>query len=144
MTNYLSGKNLLLVLLLTGFLLVSDSLQCAFNCLTQAEHGATLTTTVRDCHLSIHQPDPVQTCVNKACHQRTPQHQDLGGPQLFSLLSLQHPLSGSSRLQLPLFRAAVPLRQAAATPQIFLATQSNDLSAPSQQLRSLRTTVLLN
>ena len=143
MTERLPTTNLLLLLLLTGFLLVTGSLQCAFACLTQADSGYRSTKQVSSCHLIENQPAPALNCPNKACHKVSPQHQDLGGPQLFSLNKLQHPLSSTSRLQMPLLRVGTPLTLPAPQP-ILLAVQSNDLSELSQQLRSLRSTVLLN
>jgi hypothetical protein len=141
-TERLPITNLLLLLTLTGFLLISGSLQCAFDCLTQAGNGRSVAARVNDCHLAIHQPDPVSPSTNKACHQGTQQQQDLGGPQLFSLNQLQHPLSSGSRQQMPVFRAGASLPLLSARQPRLLAGQNNDSFGPSQQLRSLRATVL--
>lgn len=144
MTDRFPITNLLLLLLLAGFLLVSGSLQCAFDCLTQADHGHSAAVRVDDCHITPQQPDPISICANKACHQGSPQHHNLGAPQLFSLTSLAQPLSGPSRVQLPLLRTGTPLLLALTRQPALLANYSPDLTVPSQQVLSLRTTVLLN
>ena len=144
MTERLPITNLLLLLMLTGFLFVSGSLQCAFECLTQADRSHNVAMRIVGCHVASLQPDPVLTCANKACHQGSPQHQDLGGPQLFSLNKLAHPLSSSSRQQMPLLSAGRPLPLAPAQQPVLLADNNADFTGPSQQLRSIRTTVLLN
>lgn len=135
---------LLLLLLLASFLLVSGGLQCAFDCLAQADHRHSAAVRVDDCHLKVPQADPASSCANKACHQGSPQRQNLDGPQLFSLNKLQYPFSGTSRLQMPVFRAGAPLPSTPAQHPILLAVQKTDFFKPSQQLRTLRTTVLLN
>ena len=144
MTDRTHITNLLLLLLLTSVMLVSGGLQCAFDCLTQADHRHSAAVRVDECHLVVQQPDQEISCANKACHQSNPQHQELGGPQLFSLNKLQHPLSGTSRLQMPLFRAGTQALQTPAPQPVLLLVQNNEFFKPSQQLRCLRTTVLLN
>ena len=136
--------NLLLLLLLGGFLLVSGSLQCAVDCLTQAGYDRSAAVRVGGCHLVALQPDMISSGTNKACHQGSPQHQDLAGPQLFSLSKLLHPLSSTARQQLPLFRVGAQEPATPVQPPLLLAANNLDLSGPSQQLRSLRTTVMLN
>lgn len=144
MTERTHITNLLLLLLLTSVMLASGGLQCAFDCLTQADHRHSAAVRVDECHLVVQPPDREISCANKACHQSSPQQLELGGPQLFSLNKLHHPLSGASRLQMPLFRAGTQALQPVAPQPVLLAELSNEFFKPSQQIRSLRTTVLLN
>ena len=144
MTERLPITNLLLLLILATFLLISGSLQSAFDCLTQVNHPRSAAVRVDDCHSTEQLPAPVTSCANKACHQGSPQHHDLDGPQLFSLNSLTQPISSSSRLQMPVLRAGSPL-PITPTPQPILLAGNTQISlVPSQQQRSIRTTVLLN
>ena len=144
MTERFAITNLLLLLVLASILLVSGGLQCAFNCLPQTDHHHTTATRVDDCHYVAHQPDPEYSCANKACHQGNPQRHDINGPQLFSLNSLPLPFSSPSRQQLPQLRAGTALKLPPAQQPILLAGSIPDVLVPSQQLISIRTTVLLN
>jgi hypothetical protein len=103
--------DILLLTVLAGILLVSGSLQCAFDCLTRVDgmpSAALFVTTdrVNSCHTSIESTAPEIICLNKACHQRLPLQRDLGGPAIYRLEKLAQPLFSSSRQLAPLFRAS--------------------------------------
>ena len=141
--------NLLLLTVLTTILLVSGSLQCAFDCLTRTDSlQAPLTLQAEsdrcdNCHPAYEHAEPSLSCLNKACHQRLPHHRDLDGPVIYQLGNLAQPLYSSSRQPVPQFRAgsAIVIPQAASQPGAQLnATSSNHLP---QTLFSIRSTVLL-
>ena len=144
MTERFTITNLLLLLVLASILLVSGGLQCASDCLTQTDHHHTTATRVDDCHSVTYQPAPEYTCANKACHQGNPQQHDINGPQLFSLNSLPLPFTAPSKQQLPLLRVGTALQSPPTQQPILLAGNIPDILSPSQQLISIRTTVLLN
>jgi len=140
--------NLLLLSVLFGILLISGSLQCAFDCLTRADGfytGPSFSASQRidGCHMSIDHTAPTVSCLNKACHQRTPYQRDLDGPEMFQLVSQAQPISGPGRQPNPSFRAgsAISLSPAQQQHQSCSVTRAPEILR--QNLISIRTTVLL-
>lgn len=141
--------NLLLLSVLAGILLVSGSLQCAFDCLTQVDSLQTTSplhsqsNRIDSCHPSIDHGVPTISCLNKACHQRLPHHRNLDGPEIYRLENLAQPLYSSTRQPTPLYRAG----NAIIIPPRTLPSQSRPQTTTSnitpQSLSSIRTTVIL-
>ena len=149
MTERTQLTNFLLLSILAGILLLSGSLQCAFDCLTRndgpisnhALHSVGLRVDI--CHLSVDQHPAATACLNKACHQRLPYQRNLGGPEIFRLVNLAQPLHNTWRQPAPLFRAG-------STFEISPHPQQNQQRQPqaadyvlTQTLSSIRTTVLI-
>jgi len=136
--------NFLLLSILTGFLLVSGSLQSAFDCLTQADSLYVAAIRVDNCHPNIAQVDPVDSCLNKACHQGNTHHHNLTGPEIHSSGKQPQPLVGSYRQPSPQYRAGSLLILPTIDLQPQLAFQATTSTAPPQALYGIRTTILLN
>jgi len=134
---------------LFGILLVSGSLQCAFDCLPKVDSlQAPLTLLTEsercdNCHPAFEHAEPLLSCLNKACHQRLPLHRNLDGPEIYRLVKLSQPLFSSSRQPIPQFRAgsAIVLPPVVSPPGSQLSATSSDRLP--QTLFSLRSTVLL-
>ncbi|SHJ98551.1 hypothetical protein SAMN02745165_03693 [Malonomonas rubra DSM 5091] len=140
--------NILMLSVLFGILLISGSLQCAFDCLTRNDGlhtGPSLSFSERidSCHLSINHTAPTVSCLNKACHQRMPYQRDLGSPEMSQLVSQAQPISGTSRQPSPSFRAgsAIIVTIAEQHPQLRMLSTAPE--SQRQNLTSIRTTVLL-
>lgn len=140
--------NFLLLSVLTGILLVSGSLQCAFDCLTQADGRYSgqgiheYSSRVDTCHLSLNHVEPTVSCLNKACHQRLPNLRDLGGPEIFSLKKLPQPIYSNTRQPAPLFRAGSAIIIAHCNQKSLLSSQNTLSNNLSQTLSGIRSTVL--
>ncbi len=136
--------NLLMLTILAGILLISGSLQCAFDCLTLDNHSHAAALRVDGCHMELQQPEQFDQCPNKACHEWSPSSRNLGRPHIYSLHSTSQPLSSVSRQLEPDFRAGEPLHLEPLEPPRYLALSTLEGRPPTEQIRSLRTTVLLN
>ncbi len=144
MTNRSTLINMLLLAVLTGIILVSGSIQCAVECLTRNDQYQGSAIRVDDCHYVISQTSETEQCLNKACHRSGPAHGSLDGPEVSSLQKLAQPLASASSQLTPEFRAGSAIEQPRPEQDPRLALVSSDTQPPSQQQRSLRTTVLLN
>jgi len=140
--------NFLLLSVLIGILLLSGSLQCAFDCLTRNDGPVTAHawqsagSRVDICHLSVDQHQPSVTCLNKACHQRVPYQRNLGGPEIFHLVSLDQPLQTSWRQPAPLFRAGSTFGISSRIQPEQQRQPATVADTLTQTLSSIRTTVL--
>lgn len=143
MTERTDITNLLLTTVLTGILLISGSLQYAFDYLSQADYLHSTAIRVDGCHLSVAQADPVLCCPNKACHQGNTPHRDLGGPEVHSRYKQSQPLVASSRQSTPQQRAGSHIVPPTVALQPQLALQATVSTAPPHALYGIRSTILL-
>lgn len=141
--------NFLLLSILAAIILVTGSLQCAFDCLAGVDSVRSTfaldaqANRVDGCHPTFEHATVADSCLNKACHQRLPHHRNLGGPEIYRLESLAQPLYSNSRQPAPQYRAgsAISLSLNMQRPELRLPTSVSD--TPPQTLASIRTTVLL-
>lgn len=149
MTERTQLTNFLLLSILASILLLSGSLQCAFDCLTRNDGPLTghalhsVGSRVDICHLSIDQHPPSVACLNKACHQRLPYQRNLGSPEIFRLVDLAQPLHTNWRQATPLFRPGSTLEFSPYLRQEQQRHPKIVADTLSQALSSIRTTVLL-
>ncbi len=145
MTERSTLINMLLLAILAGVYLTSGSIQCAVDCLTRSDDQHAKEIRVDDCHFVSSAPEEsIEACPNKACHQNTPMHGSLGGPQFSDPQNQAQPLANAPQQPTPQFRAAghdpnlaPPLiAKLIATPPV--------IQTISQQQLSLKSTVLLN
>ncbi len=144
MTERTNITNLLLLSVLTAILLVSGSLQCAFDCLTLGDDQPATAISVNSCHLDIAKVESVDSCLNKACHMISTSPRDLGSPEIHSAYKMPQPLLGNSRQVTPQFRAGSPLILPQIDLQPQLAFQATTSEALPQTLSVIRSTILLN
>jgi len=139
-----SITNLLLLTILAGILLVSGSLQCAFDCLTNLDNGYRPVVRVDNCHLVYNEPTQIASCPNNACHQETADLSRFGGPEYHHQQPQDLALASFSHSFAPECKSGEPFESSPLNCQPLLAINSTSSLAPIQSLRELRTTVLLN
>jgi len=136
--------NLLLLTVLTGILLVSGSLQCAFDCLTHLDNGYRPSVRVDVCHSVNHPKAVIAGCPSKACHQGEPYHSNLGSPEYHNQQLQNHPLASFSPGGTPQAKSGDPFERGYPNLPGLLAFQNDLFLPPFQSQNELRTTVLLN
>jgi hypothetical protein len=135
--------NLLLLSVLAGILLVGGGLQCAFDCLTQADNRQSVSARVDTCHLYQNQPNLAASCPDKACHQSSPHHRNLDSPEIYRLQNIAQPLYSSPRQPEPQFRAGTAFVLPPTDLQQGLLLHASLSDIPFHTLFSIRTTVIL-
>ena len=136
-------KKILLLTVLIGFVLISGSLQNTFACPTQVEDGYLTVIRVNNCHAITIEPEVIASCPNRACHQGSPNHQDLGGPEIYGSYKFSQPLLNSSRQAEPQHRPGAMFASPSVDLQSSLAIRASLSTTSYQALQSIRTTVLL-
>ncbi len=144
-TDRSSITNLCLLMVLAGILMLSGGLQCAFNCLTSNENLYTPTVTKRvdECHNSVSQSAQDTSCPNKACHQGSPHHRNLGDPEFSSLHNLNQPIINNYREPTPQYRVGTAFVTAFASYQPSTILYSSIEIGTSKNLQSIRSTILI-
>ncbi|WP_303720288.1 hypothetical protein [Malonomonas rubra] len=141
--------NFLLLSILTAILLVSGSLQCAFDCLTRVDVLQPVASfnvqkdRVNTCHPSLNHSSSTVNCLNKACHQRLPHHRNLGGPEFYRLAKLPQPLYNGSRQPEPQYRAGSAIELQRIARHTAARLQATVSTRPPQIQYCIRATVLL-
>ncbi len=136
-------KKILLLTVLIGFVLISGRLQNTFACLPQVEDSPLTAIRVNNCHAITIESEIIASCPNRACHQGSPNHQDLGGPEICSSYKFFQPLLNSSRQAEPQHRPGAIFASPPVDLQSLLAIRTSLSTTSYQALQSIRTTVLL-
>ena len=136
--------NLLLLSVLTGILLVSGSLQCAFDCLTRLDNSDHPAVRVNVCHYVSCQPVASISCPSKTCHRGSPYEHHLGDPEYHNQQLQNQPLVCSSPANPPTAKTGGAFARCFQEQRQLLAFRTDFLLPPLQSLNEIRTTVLLN